>query len=119
MATGKRFEAGQQALLDATLKGHRACKGEAARELCRAQRAWQLTQRERVAPCLEDQLVAHPPVDGPWQGRAQQSAGVLVVEAGELQLREVREPLVVMAYGDHHRHSLGGQSPGHRRDRPG
>ena len=84
----ERADAPAEALLDAARQRHRAGEPEPAGQLGRRQSAWQLQQRQRVAPRLGDDLVAHPRVDRPGQHRVQQRPRVGVPQPADRQLRQ-------------------------------
>jgi hypothetical protein len=89
--------------------------GEAARQLGGAHPSRQLEQRQRVPACLGDDAVTDSLVQAARYDRRQQGAGVLRGESREHQVRQAREQSIVgdFAHGEHDRHRLGLQPPGH------
>ena len=73
----------------------------------------ELQQRERIAACLGDDPVADALIEPPRDDGREQRAGVLVIQAGEHQLREAREPTIRagLARCEHDRNRLSQETP--------
>ena len=100
-----------EALPEAVLDAHRARWTEPARQFRGTHRAWELQQRERVPARLGDQPLADVIVEPAGDDRGQQRACVVVVEPGELELGQTRNP-VRLTHREHHRDGLGEQAAG-------
>ena len=66
-----------------------------------------LEERQRVAPCLREDPVAHLPVHGEPHRCAQQCASVTVDQPAHLELRQVPKLLTGLPCGEHEPHGLG------------
>jgi hypothetical protein len=115
----QRPQTAREALLDAAGQGLGVGTPEPARQLGRAQPPGQLQQRQRVAPGLGDDAIAHPLVESPRGHRVEQGPGVTVVQSPHHQLGETGQ-LVLVAGPAHHEHQgqrLGQQPAGHEAER--
>ena len=64
----------------------------------------QLHQRQRVAACLTDDLVADAGVQGPGEHRVKQRACIALVQTLDHQLRQSRQVVAGLPHGEHQTH---------------
>ena len=84
----KRRQPSPEAVLDPARERRRVRQPESAGELRRRQAARQLQQRQRVAPCLGDDPVAHAVIQRPTDHRAQQGACIAIAQTLHDELRQ-------------------------------
>ena len=108
-----------EALLDPARRGRIAGRPEPARQFLGRQPARHLQQRQRVAPRLGHDPIAHPLVERTGDGRGKQRSRVTVGQAADHELRESRQVLLVagLAYREHDRGRLGGKVARHECER--
>jgi hypothetical protein len=92
---GQGPDAAQEALLDPTGQRPRVGPDEPAGQLGRGPPPRQLQQGQRVAAGLGDDPVAHPLVEPAGDRRLQQRAGVPVAQAGDHELRQPDQLILV------------------------
>ena len=96
--------------------GSRAGEPEPARQLSRRHAPRQLQQRQRIAACLADDLVANPRVEGPGEHRVQQRARLVVAQALDHQLRQSRQLIARNAGREHQTDRFRLQTARHERE---
>ena len=84
---------------------------EAARQLRRAQSAWQLQQRQRVPPGLGDDQVGDPRVQRPGQRRGQQRPRIAVTQPCNFELWQPGQFRARLADREHQADRVGAQPP--------
>ena len=104
---GQRPDASKEALLDLACQRPRRGDREATCQLASGQSAGQLQQRQRDAPRLGDDPVAHPLVEPPETRRVQQRPRISVAQATD---RPIGQPLQLHA-------SVGSRTANTSRDR--
>ena len=113
---GERLKASNEALFDPSRKRVRPQHPEPTGQLCRRQPARQFEQSEWIPACLGDDPVAHSLVRHESHGRAQQRAGVAIVQPAHHQVRKLPKLLPHVARTEHDPDRLGQKPPRDKRE---